>query len=291
VRTQCTCKKKWGTSHLSPHLARLSVSVHVKWTRAQKVRAIIDRVESLTREPGFIYTLALILLRDLFMTPEDIADINPHEHLHFQEITFLTGLLVKNRIDFTLPLEADSARQFADVYRLFLELHGKYHEPLIEELGNLAQHGLGTETREENYKRVFGAGAIVTESIFYSDSGAYDFQLWEFAVEKYQSDEDWINKHIGVSVREMGNIARELKRLHELRFNSLIGSAPEGFSEICKASLAVFCFDRTDLEHFGGATGPFLKAFSLTPGAANLNLQLPGQYNELQSKTGYPVRR
>src|SRR5580700_903827 len=97
-------------------------------------------------------------MRDLFLTPEDIPEINPREHLNIQELTFLVGLLVKRNIDFTVPSEDESAQRFELTYELFEELHRKYHEPFIEEIGRLAQNGRGNETREENYRRIFGAG-------------------------------------------------------------------------------------------------------------------------------------
>jgi hypothetical protein len=248
------------------------------------LKTTIEQIKALTKEPGFIYTLALILLRDLFMTPEDIVDINPREHLNFQEITFLTGLFLKDKVDLTVPTEEDSARRFEDVYRLFLELHKSYHETFLQELGDLAQHGRRTETREENYRRIFGAGPMVAESIFYAGSGAYDFQYLEFAAQKYRHDRAWIRNHIGVDVSEIGRIAQELKALHERKFNNLINSVPSGFSELCKFGLNVFCFDERDLRKFGDASGPFLSAFSVLPGEVNADLEVPGQYNELHSK-------
>jgi len=249
------------------------------------LKTVVAKIESLTREPGFVYTLALTLMRDLFLTPEDIAEVNPREHLNIQELTFLVGLLVKGAIDFSVPSEDQSAHRFALTYQLFEELHRKYHEPFIEEMEKLAKNGRGTETQEENYRRIFGAGAAVSEPIFYAASGAYDFQYLDLAVDKYQYDSAWIKEHIGVDVRVMAGIARELKRLHEIRFNGLIASPPSGFSDICQEGFSVFCFEEKDLAEFGTAeVAAFLKAFSVTPGEANSKLQLPGQFNELQSK-------
>ena len=184
------------------------------------MKTITNRIESLTREPGYIYTLALILLRDLFHSPEEIADINPREHLNFQEITFLVGLFVKHAPDFTVPTEDESSKRFELTYRLLEELHKKHHEPFLEELESLVKYGRGAETLEENYRRIFGAGTTMTEPIFYSGSGAYDFQYLELAVEKYRNDAPWIQEHIGVDVGDMAKIARELKSLHERTFNA-----------------------------------------------------------------------
>jgi hypothetical protein len=248
------------------------------------LKAITARIEALTQEPGYIYTLALILLRDLFLLPEDIADINPREHLNFQEITFLVGLLVKRVIDFTIPTEYESSKRVDLTYQVFEELHRKHQEPFLEQLASLVKNGRGTETPEENYRRIFGAGSTMSEPIFYSGSGAYDFQYLELAVEKYRNDAPWIQEHIGLNVGDMAKIARELKLLHERKFNSLVSSPRGKFSEICRAGLSVFCFEEKDLQQFEPTVKPFLGAFSLSPGTVNAKLELPGQYNQLQSK-------
>ena len=49
----------------------------------------------------------------------------------------------------------------------------------------------------------------VAEAIFYSASGAYDFQYAKFAVDKYRNDAEWIGKNVGVNVETMAKIARE----------------------------------------------------------------------------------
>jgi hypothetical protein len=85
-------------------------------------------------QPGFIYTLALILARDLFYSPEDAADIDWHEHLNVQELTFLVGLFVKREIDFTMTTEEASAEHFERIYQLFLELHKKHGEQFVKDL-------------------------------------------------------------------------------------------------------------------------------------------------------------
>ena len=50
------------------------------------------------------------------------------------------------------------ARRFEGTYQLFEELHRKYHAPFLEHLAKNVKNGLGTETREENYRRIFGSG-------------------------------------------------------------------------------------------------------------------------------------
>jgi|ERR1035438_9097487 hypothetical protein len=97
------------------------------------MKTVIDKIEAVTRQAGFIYTFALILLRDLFFSPEDAADINWHEHLNFQELTFLAGLVVKAEIDLSIPKEADSAQ-----IRLLARAPGPRRGPHRTYLGLLA---------------------------------------------------------------------------------------------------------------------------------------------------------
>ena len=247
------------------------------------MKEIIAKIEALTREPGFIYTLALIMLRDLFYAPEDAADKNWHEHLNFQELTFLAGLLVKHEIDLTVPTEEESGKRFEEIYRLFDELHKAHSAPFVEMLKDHLEGRKRFEDPEQDYRRIMGAGSMVTEPIFYGGSGAYDFQYLDFAVDKYQQDAEWITRHIGIAVPEMSNIARELKALNEHKFNTRPARS-RSFAEICSAALSILCFEERDLRHFGDdKVKAFIKAFSLTPGDFNGKLDFPGQFNQLQS--------
>lgn len=249
------------------------------------MKTVVEQIEALAKEPGFIYTLTFVLMRDLFMQPDEIADINPREHLNIQELTFLSGLLVKHPIDFTIPSEGESSRRFDRIYQLFEELHGEYNKRFLERIADTVGSTQSAETHRQNYRRIFGAGINVAEAIFYSASGAYDFQYAEFAVNKYRNDAAWIGTHIGVDIETMARIARELKDLHECKFNNLAGIPLGGFPHFCKEGLSIFCFDENDLQQFEPcAVEAFLRAFSITPGEANAKLELPGQFNELHSK-------
>jgi hypothetical protein len=249
------------------------------------VRAIIDKIEAVTRQVGFIYTFALILLRDLFFAPEDAADINWHEHLNFQEITFLAGLLVKAEIELSIPKEGDSAAWFEEVYRLFHELHKKHHEYFFEQLTARVNEGVRPSNPSEDYRKTFGSGTMMKEPIFYGGSGAYDFQYEEFAPQKYAADSNWIREHKGIEISQAIEITRELKGRHERKYNFREAIKPGDFSQLCTTALSIFSFDDADLQKFG--TEPvkaFLQAFSLVPGSVNSGLRFPSQFNELQSR-------
>jgi hypothetical protein len=249
------------------------------------LKTVIDKIEALARQSGFIYAFSLILLRDLFFSPEDAANINWHEHLNFQEITFLGGLLVKGEIDLRIPDEADSAGWFGETYRLFEGLHKEHHEYFFDQLRKRVNDGVIPADRTEDYRRTFGSGTMMTEPIFYGGSGAYDFQYLEFAARKYAADSQWIHEQIGIDIATLGQISRELKNLHEHKYNSHAPIKRGDFSKLCAASLSVFSFEEADLQKFGSdAIEAFLAVFSLIPGRVNSSLELPGQFNELHSR-------
>ena len=249
------------------------------------MKKIIDKIEAVTRQTGFIYTFALILLRDLFFSPEDATDINWHEHLNFQELTFLAGLVVKAEIDLTIPKEADSAAWFEEIYRLFDELHKKHHEHFFEQLKIRVKEEGYPANPDEEYRKTFGSGMMITEPIFYGGSGAYDFQYLEFAAQKYAADSNWIREHTAIDIPQIGQIAHELKSLHERKYNSQEPIKPGEFPKLCTAALSIFSFDESDLQKFGrDLVNAFVRVFSLMPGKVNSNLQLPGQFNELLSR-------
>jgi hypothetical protein len=125
----------------------------------------------------------------------------------------------------------------------------------------------------------------MTEPIFYGGSGAYDFQYLEFAAEKYGADSKWIREHTGIDVLQMGQIARELKTLHEHKYNSQEPIKAAEFPKLCTAALSIFSFEEADLQKFGSDLAKaFVRAFSLMPGKVNSDLKLPGQFNEVQSR-------
>lgn len=251
---------------------------------AGDLKGTIAKIEALVQDPGYIYSFALIVLRDLFLNPEESADLNWQERLNFQELTLLAGLIVKRPIDLTMPSEGASSRHVERTYALFLELHQKHAERFTKHLGETSPMD-SEKDAEEAFRRMFGAGEMMTEPIWYSESGAYDFQYLSFAIQKYQSDESWILQHIGIDVSLMCQIAAELKKLSERKFAHYARLGVKDFSDVCKAALSVLCCAAEELVQIAGnkATA-FVTAFSLTPGEVNQRLNLPGQDNELYAR-------
>ena len=74
--------------------------------------SIFADLEELSQEPGFIYSLCLMVARCLWMSTDEVADINWNERPNQAELSLLFGLLVKHpiRLD-EVPSKEDSQRK------------------------------------------------------------------------------------------------------------------------------------------------------------------------------------
>lgn len=244
---------------------------------------IIRQIEDLTQVPGFIYSLSFLLLKDFFLNPEESADINWNETLSFQEVSFLIGLMVKHKIDLSIiPITKELNHQIVKIYGLFQKLHEAYNQPFLKELYKRLDKKIDSEESEKSYQDFFSSGAFISEPIFYGNSGAYDFQYWDFALKKYKDDEDWLQKNVGISISTMVEISKKIKKFIEDKFYIL--KEAKTFEDFCKASLSVFCFNYEDLNFLDKEiVEKFIIVFSVIPGIVNQNLDSVGTYNSIDS--------
>lgn len=252
-------------------------------TEIRSKNEIVSDLEKLSHEDGFIYTLSHILMRDLFLDPAEAVDIDWNNHLSFQEIAFLCGLMVKQKISESFPTNFDVlAEQMEKTYKLFEELHWAYNQPILEKIMKASEEHAKDQNSEE-VEKVFQDAQSMTEPIFYSDSGAYDFQYWNFVQKRYQRDDGWLEAKYGFTSEQMAKFAEQPKRISEVKSKILELSEPS--QESYAKMLDVFCFSKSDLSKIFGedvATN-FLSVFSLTPGEVNKLLKIPGEYNQVNS--------
>ena len=245
-------------------------------------RDIVGKIEEITKEKGFIYSLAIILLQSFFHDPEEAADIDWHSKLSFQEISFLTGLMVKNSISVELPTEASCRCHIEKVSQLFQELHSSYMKPFKDHMQNIAKQSTVSEGDAQISENILGSGMALSEAIFYGDSGAYDFQYWDFAVKRYENDREWLRREKGFDIATAVAICRKLKELAISKSINIFNT--ENFDDLAKMALAVFCFSESDLSEFNSdELKNILRAFSILPNTENKTLSAPGQYNVIAS--------
>ena len=244
---------------------------------------IIQDIEAVTRQHGFLYTLLFLCGRDLFVDPNEAATRNWRESLLYQELGLLSGLLVKHTLQTAHPSADVLAAQVSKVDVLLAELHDAYKAPMINSFQSLTAtaptppgHPLGTSV-------LYGMGDFFAEAIFYAGAGAYDFQYLDLAAKRYEGDAEWIVQHRGFSIEAACEIARQLKGRVVTKRRVLTPRPVD--ARYCDQLLSVFSFEPRDITGLGPAEiDSFLEAFSLEPGAVNQDFNIYGDYNAFDAR-------
>jgi hypothetical protein len=247
---------------------------------------VFQKIETLTKQKGYVYTLSLCLFHDFFFTPEESADVNWHDRLSFQEASHLVGLLVKNGF-FTdyIPSEEEYKLQAEQTYKLFQDLHTAYMRPFLDKL---VETKPGGPISEKEFKKMsdklFGSGEMMTEPIFYGDSGAYDFQYLEFASKRYNQDKDWLKNNYNFDPDTITSDIRKLKKVSENKHYPSKKSIQD-FKSLCTFALDSFCFSDKDFDDINeNSRNALLNSFLSKPGLSNTNYKVPGDFNETEAK-------
>ena len=245
---------------------------------------IFADLEQLAQETGFVYSFCLMVARCLWMSTDDVAEINWTERPNQEELSLLLGLLVKHpiRLD-AIPSEETILEQAQRATELLQELHLFLSSPTLPGTGSDADDpGRLTELMYK-YEDWMNSGKGMVEPIFYGGQGAYAFQFLEMASKRYAADAQWIQQHKGTDIEAFVEIANDLE-LHILE--RLRGIKPGiTLNEECKAILSAmtFCLDdlpttnRQALEHF-------ITGFSFTSGDINQGFTTTAAYNAVQSR-------
>ena len=241
--------------------------------------SIFADLEQLSQEPGFIYSLCLMVARCLWMSTDEVADINWNERPNQAELSLLFGLLVKHpiRLD-EVPSKEVILEQAQRATDLLEELHVFLTKLMLPSMSPNADAEDQLTDLLEKYEDWTNSGKGMVEPIFYGGEGAYGFQFLEMASKKYAADEQWIQEHKGVGIEAFVQMAMDLEQLTLERVRN-IGHGI-ALDEECKAVLSAmtFCLEdlpttsRQSLEHF-------LAAFSFTPGDVNPELNTTANYN------------
>lgn len=240
---------------------------------------ICAEIAELAQEPGFVYSLAMLLARDLFYDPAEAADIDWSARLSYQEFTFLAGLLVRESISLDHPTEEDVEAHMKRCDDLFEELHASFGAVFFERLQAIMAAGPGSsDTATQESREFFGDGEMMIEPIVYGGSGAYDFQYVELVRRRYARDNAWLVEHKGFTADVMATIADALKDA------AAVTKAPTSFDELLDETLNVFCFRADQLPADAPERDAFISAFSLQPGTVNGDLTTPTEYNAVASR-------
>jgi hypothetical protein len=77
----------------------------------------------------------------------------------------------------------------------------------------------------------FNNGLMFKETMFYSGTGAYDYQYTKWVTEKYKYDEDWLSKSKSINLSKLPDFYHSLKMLQQAKLNKLKFDSEETFRD------------------------------------------------------------
>ena len=181
---------------------------------------ILDRLNEITSDKNFIYVLSAIVLKDFCGTLSKLSSKNVRESLNNNEVKFLMGLWVKNWNN-KKDKSYDELEVFDEVYSLMKQFHYTFMPDLSKMLKNPS----------ENIFDFFNNGLMFKETMFYSGTGAYDYQYTKWVTEKYKYDADWLLKSKSINLDKLPDFYHSLKMLQQAKLNKLKFESEETFRD------------------------------------------------------------
>lgn len=165
---------------------------------------IIEKLQNISSHEEHFKTLIEICDRNLNSTIEGLKTRDFKTQLNENEITFLFGLWLKNRHK---NFESDLEYSVATIEKLMNEFHSTY-------LNFFPKPGESENFGPEFLKRP----EAIEETIFYSGTGAYDYQFIKFIGAKYQNDHFWLTEK-KINIKDFENLYIYLKGMLNYKIN------------------------------------------------------------------------
>ena len=173
---------------------------------------VIADIKALVKSKGYIYALCMILFEDFHIDPEKLHEIDYDKRLSTKEASLLLGFLIQDVIDFSTP---DCPQALLDLkhktYELMQELHSSFLIPFLAKLETESGKTHDVTTYRKDMKAFFGKGDMLTEPIFYSGTGAYDFQFLDLLECKYKHDKKWLSDEKDYDLTQVQSIVSQIK--------------------------------------------------------------------------------
>ena len=183
-------------------------------TPLRKTEIVIADIKALVNSKGFIYAFCMILFEDFHVFVEELHELNYQERLSVKEASLLLGFLIQKELDFSIPdTPQDLIKLKQKTYKLMQELHDSFMIPFFEKLKTEIQKEHKKEALRYDQKEFFGKGGLLTEPIFYSGTGVYDFQYLEFLEKKYKYDKEWLLEKREFDFAEIIKISLNIKNI------------------------------------------------------------------------------
>lgn len=143
---------------------------------------IISDLVKVTQSNGFLIALSSIMQKESFMDISDnnATQIDPQDETTFNEIAFLIGLMVQNKDYISNATDKINAKDVIETKKRIKKLLRELHYTYIPNITS---------------KDSINSPEMSIESIFYSESGAYDFQFIDHIGKLYRYDTEWLKQN------------------------------------------------------------------------------------------------
>jgi len=179
-----------------------------------KLQESIDKLRQLIKARGYIYALCMILFEDFHVDPEALHEMNHWKRLNMQEAALILGFLVQDKISFEIPSSPTELMEMKKkTYVILREVHDGMNETFFEKMKAVIPAESKEECDKVAEKDFFGTPDMLMEPIFYSGTGAYDFQYLDFLDRKYKYDKEWLRTNKKFDLETAKKLASETKSL------------------------------------------------------------------------------
>ncbi len=245
---------------------------------------ILAELRSLCKQPGFAQAVALACIRDdiIFYKDEVTAEtMNPmysRSRLIRTEIATLLGYMVQGGDVAFGSWERQPATLLEEAETLLEELHRRLSSRWFIDLPASIESGTGLAPM---------TGDAMREPIYYSGEAAFSFQYLDFAIPKYQGDNEWLLANRGFRIEDAVAIVRAI--------DARVLDGIEALGELWRTGVTDRSFPvdpfRFSAEEIATRSGLDLKivksvldAFALPEGPCNFAFNALGDFNEVNAR-------
>ena len=187
-----------------------------------KRQNIISELDLISAASNFLMVLIRLVSINLNSSLENLATRDYRELLNQNEIAFLFGLWLKNRHQKTKEI-VEISQMCDKVHQLMNDLHFAIYESVPK----LSQN--------TTYEELMINSAQLQETIFYSGTGAYDYQFMDYLRHKYKYDLEWIKKNKDVDLSDFIVFYSSLRSILKIKLN---------YKDIPKDSIEIYSIDK-----------------------------------------------
>lgn len=254
---------------------------------------IFDDLAALAAEPGFVYAIATINLRDhtVFykdeLQPKDMASFFSQNRLNRNEVMTLIGLLMRRPIDFAVP-NFDTVQNYI---RRAEELLEELHQKLAGPIGDFIKPNVTRQASDP-----LASAAVIREAVFYAAESAYPFQHRDLAPRKYKSDLRWLLRNRSIDLQATVDLCHALAAIFNRRSveaRRKVASDPASEQTVVQAALDLFTFSITELAAYTGrpvdTIRAIVKAFAFPAGQFNKAFTSLQAFNEAYAYPFLPM--